>query len=90
MCFNCVSRMFQGSLKVFQGSLKVVSRKYQGCFKEISGGVSRKLKCHKVVFLVFQGSFKDVSRKFQGCSKGVSRLLQLQAALTSPSLFFLP
>ena len=56
------SRVFQGSLRIFQGSFKGVSRVFQGCFK----GVSR----------VFQGSFKGVSRKFQGRFKKVSRVFQ--------------
>ena len=30
------SRVFQGSLRVFQGSFKGVSRKFQGCLKEVS------------------------------------------------------
>ena len=38
---------------VFLGSFKGVSRKFQGCLKEVSR--------------VFQVSFKGVSRKFLGC-----------------------
>ena len=60
--FQCVSRMFQGSLRGFTKSLKGVSRKFkrclrkfQECFKEVSGkfmGVSKSLR--------FKGSFKKV------------------------------
>ena len=57
--------------------LKGVSRKFQGCFKEVSRmfhgslkGVSRKFEgCFKEVSRVFHGSFKGV----QGSFKGVSR-----------------
>ena len=46
-------------ISLFQSMLQVifVSRKFQGCFKEVSR--------------VFQESFKGVSRKFQGCFKKV-------------------
>ena len=54
-----VPKVFQGSLRMFQGSFKDVSTKFPGCFKEVSR--------------VFQESFKNVSRKFQGRFKKVSR-----------------
>ena len=38
---------------MFQGSLKDISKKSKGCFKGISGDVSR----------VFQGNFKEVLTK---------------------------
>jgi len=44
---------------VFQERFKDVSRKFLGCFTEVSS--------------VIQESFNDVSRKFQGCLKEVSR-----------------
>ena len=45
---------------MFQGSLKGVSRKFKGCFNEVSR--------------VFQGSLKGVSRKFKGCFKHIKSL----------------
>ena len=67
------------SKQLKQGSFKGVSRKFQGCFKEVLRefhgsfkGVSRKFQgCLKEVSRVFQGPFKDVSRKFKGCFKKV-------------------
>ena len=48
---------------MFQESFKNVSRKFLGCFTEVSS--------------VIQESFKGVSRKFQGCCKGdLSRMCQ--------------
>ena len=46
---------------MFQGSLEGVSRKFHGCFKEVSR--------------VSQGSLKSVSRKFQWCFKKVVWML---------------
>ena len=68
-------------VEAFQGSFKAVSRKFQGCFKEVPwvfhGGfkvVSRKFQgCFKEVPWVFHGSFNGVSRVLQECFKGVSR-----------------
>ena len=65
---------------MFQGSFKGVSRKFPGCFKEVSRvfqetfkKVLRELQgCLKEVFRVFHRSLKCVSRKFQGCFKKVS------------------
>ena len=45
---------------MFQGNFRGVSRKFEGCLKEVSR--------------VLQGSFKGISRKFQGCFKEVSRV----------------
>ena len=47
---------------MFQESFKGVSRRFQGCFKEVSGD-SRVFQGGS--FKMFQESLKDVSRKFQ-------------------------
>ena len=54
--FRDVSRVFQGSLRVFQESFKGISRKIQGYFKEDSR--------------VFQGSCQW-GRLFESSSKGI-------------------
>ena len=48
------------SYPFFSFSVFGVSRKFQGCLKEVSR--------------VLQGSFKGVLRKFQGCFKNASRV----------------
>ena len=65
--FSLVSLKSVAHLKCYKASTSVkdihcVSRKFQGCFKQVSR--------------VFQGSLKGVSRKFQGCFKEVSRVFQ--------------
>ena len=51
--------MSQGCFLISQGYFKGVSRKFQGCKREVSR--------------VIQGSFKGVSRMFQRCFSEVSR-----------------
>ena len=62
----------------------VMERKFQGCFKKVSGVFQGRLKG---VFSVFQGYFKEVLMKIQGhfravlmkfswCFKKISRGLQ--------------
>ena len=77
--FNGASRLFKGYLK-FKGSFKDVSRKFQGCVKEVLRvftenvkDASRKFKgCFKEVSRVVQGIFREISRVFQWSFKGVS------------------
>ena len=59
--------MFQ---ECFKGviSFKGVSRKFQGCPKEVLRVFS---ECFRGVSRRFQGSFKSVLRKFKGKFKGV-------------------
>ena len=61
-----------------------VSRKFQGCLKEVFRVFHRSFKCNsrkfqgcfKEVSRLFQGSFKGFLRKFQGCFKEVSMVFQ--------------
>ena len=48
-----------------------VSRKFQGCFKQVSRVIQGNLKGAS---RVFKGCFKEVSKMFQGSLKGVSRV----------------
>ena len=59
---------------VFQESLKGVSRKFQGCFKEVLRVLteSEVKRCFKGVSRKFQGG----SKNFLGCFKKVSRIFQ--------------
>ena len=52
-----VPKVFQGSLRMFQGSFKEVSRTFQESFNDVS--------------MKFQGRFKKVSMVFRGCFKEV-------------------
>ena len=63
-------------------SYKVVSRKSNGCFNEVSRMfhaifMDRKFQgCLKKVSRVLQGCFEGVLREFQGCFKEVPRMIQ--------------
>ena len=71
-----VSGNIEGSfykfLSLFQRSPKVVSRKFQGCFKNIKGC----FKCFNAVSRKFKDRCKEVSMVFQGNIKGVSKVLE--------------
>ena len=49
---------FKGGLRLFERSLKIVFRKFQWCFKEVSNKFQGSLR-------VFQENFKGISRKIQ-------------------------
>ena len=56
-CIRVFVRTLLFSLMFLESGFKGVSRKFKGCFKEVSR--------------VFQGSLKGVSRKFKRCFKNI-------------------
>ena len=74
--FNYVLRKFKGCLKfkwcfkevfpVFTESSKGISKKFEGCFKEISSMFQGSFR---ETLRVFHESFKGVSTKIEGCFK---------------------
>ena len=69
--FNCVSRKFQGCLKLeggsskFQGCFKEMLRVFQGSFKGVSSKIEWCSSSFKGVSRVFESSLKGVLGKFQ-------------------------
>ena len=66
-CFNEVSRMSHASF---------MDRKFQGCFKKVSGVLREFEGFFKEVLRMIQGRFRAVKMKFPWCHKKVSRVLQ--------------
>ena len=66
--------MFEAS-RMYHGSIKGVFRKFQECFKEVSGkfqgcliNVSRLFKVRgKCIHVVLKRGFKDIRKKFKRC-----------------------
>ena len=52
-----MEKCFKGDLWVFEGSCKVFSKKFKGCFKEVSKVFHESSMAD---FSVFQGNFNDV------------------------------